>query len=466
MQTGYVIVAHTGSLIAVDPEGMFHIIPGFLHQDGRPLLRCDAALRPCVARDGALVPIDGLACSDPQWTDGAARIGLRRGDRYGSVHPNGTEIEFDRDTQQGWEYFLLLPEADLPAIARFAERAWLVPDAGQVVTPARATALCAIHAGKSEYRIDENIQALRALPPDATDVVLTRRTYCIGRFVAYRPLVYYACFGADAQFALLRASLDALLAVGRYDGDLCIITDRDDLRDWIPERFAGTLHILRKTPTRHEEFWRSRYEIADLEGIGAYGPILYVDTDVCAVADISIILHRIALSGKICVGTEEYPASITNPPSLLTVADSMGGTLFRMDGHDPGYRFGFNSGIIGFASMRIARDPFRRVAGTMDRLLRAGTWIPFMDQAVANYLFHKLGIVDTETLSGHVQAGTPTRLYSHVRPADTQVLVHFWATPGKDRETILRAMTATRLAERAAREAGRIRQHVTLPPSP
>ena len=448
MQPEFLVVTHMGSLIAVDTESnTLHSIPDFLNDDGRPLLACNSLLQFCIVQNNTCIPIDNLNIFAPRWTDGAARVGLQRNGRFGSAHPHGGPITFDRELQKEWEYFLLLRSFDIDAIREFASRSWFVPDADLIITPKQMMNYCSFKVGKCNFQLDENIQTLRNHSKESKNIILTRHEYCISRFISYRPLIYYVCFGEDDQFSLLNAALESLVDIGLYQGDLCIITDRNDLDEWIPRNFKGSLHILHKPAACREEFRCSRYELDSLQDINSFGPILYMDTDVCVSDRISILLKRISLSNKICAGREEYSNTVAVPPSLLTVAEAVGSKLFHRDGYDPGYKFGFNSGVMGFASISIADEAFRQVVQIIKRRMQTGEWLPYVDQPVANYVFHKLGIFDFKSLSGYIQVGTHNRLYSYIHPAEVQVLIHFWAVRSKDREKTIRNFTASRKEE-------------------
>jgi len=232
----------------------------------------------------------------------------------------------------------------------------------------------------------------------------------------HNPLIYYTCFGPDAQFESLRQSLLSLIEFGNYYGDICIITDRQSLDTWLPEGLPGTVHIVVRNSVNTAEYRCQRYQISDVEIMAAYGPILFLDTDVRIVSSVSEVLRSIASSERVCAG--------------MTRQASLRKKVLPLQAEAAGrFTWGINTAVIGFASVRVAKRSFDQIVTTLQTMASVQDWLFFVDQIVASHVLQQTNALDETTLSSFIQ----TEISSHTintGPVNTNfVFVHLWATP-------------------------------------
>jgi hypothetical protein len=262
---------------------------------------------------------------------------------------------------------------------------------------------------------------MRVVLPDGAMLHLAR----------YRPLVCFAVFGSDAYYGCLGVALQSLATFGAFDGTICIAADRPrgQLRRHIPAAFQDRwLH--RPLDPRSGLF--ARYDMASW-GLGEFGPVLYMDTDVVANAPLTPLLIQLAGSRFLHIATENRlaPQLAGRLPAAYggEVADWFGHWLLS---HDPRlasrpFVMG-SSGIIGFASVADASATFASVRA-LRRQVRPELIGSFTDQPLLNYALQTLDCGEYQLLDRFVdfarsadQAGTEQR-----------GLMHFHAGVGNDR---------------------------------
>lgn len=299
--------------------------------------------------------------------------------------------------------------------------------------------------GKRGYGFMRNRQALRLASAGAQDILLTREAYIVDRYLRYRPLVYYVVHGPDYQFELLRVSIESLLLQGQYQGDIAVITDRADISRFIPKSFTGQLHTVVTARGAKENYSICRFEIASLPGVEVYQPILYLDTDVACENPLDILLGRVVLSQKICVGVEDHPwAPMT--PALYDLSKSVGKLFFEREGTLPRERHGFNSGIMGFRNVEVVRQAFAMIQALVMRTIGEKNFIG--NQGASNYVIQKLMMADVTAFSDLIRIGIQDQIYAYRDAHPTPVLVHFWGVPRDERRITV------------------MRRHAKLPPGP
>jgi len=366
-----------------------------------------------------------------------SKFSMREGGFYASTPPEGGKVLFNRPERGDWEYFYLIDIDFYYAINYLRNTKLFDIDNNRLAEAHIYDGM--INVIDQAFPIMGNIEYILSFYKEKNDLCLFKNSYQFSSFSRYNPLLYIACFGDETRFKTAQACLDSFVEIGAYAGDICIITDLASPPLSLPTNYAGKLIITKFVPSGEWEYYFARYKIGLLDRIGSYGPILYVDTDVCCISDINILLQKVQLSGKICVGSEEYPEYIVYPPSLLKFAPSMGSELFEGDQYNPAFHFGFNSGIIAFPSYSIVENAFSlvwKIRGDLPQNLKKHT----LDQPIANYVFHKLGIVDYNTISGHILVGSSEALTPHNRPSENQILVHFWRSSSDNRTTDIRNM--------------------------
>ena len=104
--------------------------------------------------------------------------------------------------------------------------------------------------------------------------------------------------------------------------------------------------------------------------------------------------------------------------------------MLQLDGLDPRFYHGFNSGTLGIPN--IARhassiDLIARIIANHAALKGRGA-LPYVDQEIANYVSYRLAHFDTALLAPYVRVGGEDAVSLQSRRG----MVHFWATHGSD----------------------------------
>jgi hypothetical protein len=271
---------------------------------------------------------------------------------------------------------------------------------------------------------DGPLHGMRVVLPDGAMLHLAR----------YRPLICFAVFGSDAYYGCLGIALQSLAAFGNYDGTICIAADRPrgQLRRHIPAAFQDRwLH--RPLDTRSGLF--ARYDMAAW-GIGEFGPVLYMDTDVVANAPLHPLLTQLAGSRLLHIATENRlaPHLAGQRPAAYggAVADWFGHWLL---GHDPRlasrpFVMG-SSGIIGFGSLADASTAFATVRA-LRRQVRPELIGSFTDQPLLNYALQTLDCGEYQLLDRFVDFARSAERAG----AQRRGLMHFHAGVGNDRHKL------------------------------
>ncbi len=269
-----------------------------------------------------------------------------------------------------------------------------------------------------------SMHRMRVFLPDGAMLHLAR----------YRPLICFAVFGSDEYYGCLGVALQSLATFGNYDGTICIAADRPrgQLRRHLPAAFQDRW-LYRSLDPRSGLF--ARYDM-ETWGIGAFGPVLYLDTDVVANAPLTPLLTQLAGSSLVHIATENRlaPHLAGQLPAAYggEVADWFGHWLLR---HDPRlasrpFVMG-SSGIIGFGSVADACAAFASVRAVR-RQLRPEPIERFGDQPLLNYALQALDCGEYQLLDRFVDF---TRTAERAG-AERRGLMHFHAGVGNDRHKL------------------------------
>lgn len=445
-------LSHTGHPVVLDrQQQVFRCVP-WDQADPQNLLLCaplSSVQGPVSVRDDAGIPhaLAGYHTVVARHASAAMSGHLLADARFGCARRPGDVVTFDRDEPHAWETFIFAPCDWFEALRSRLSGRLLSIDRHELLTIETSIDAGQLRTGNARFDLVTNLEAFAQFD---RALVLRQEGYRFSMFRRYRPLVYFACSGEPPAFELLRESLRSLTRTGRYDGDICIITDRIELAAGLAADFPNPITVLSVELPDSDDYYFARYRIFDLPDFETYTAVIYVDTDVIFQDDVHILLRRICLSHGICVGSEEYEDIIVVPVSLIDVAPSLGSHLFAGDPFRTGYRYGFNSGIIGFAPSPAVEQAFRLVLETKERLLADGR--RELDQPVANYVFRKCELVDFTTISGYVAVGAKDAIHYHARPAERCVIVHFWRVAAAERHAVMQRVNAY-LAARHALDA-------------
>jgi len=334
-----------------------------------------------------------------------------------------------------WEGFTPVSDMEFGVLLNLFRSDWLIRSTGQFVPGSAVTAVPFHEINIGTVRADLRWQMPLDLSQWPNRLTLLRDGWSIQQICRYRPLVYFAAFGDEAIMAQFAIATRSLVDFGGYDGDIAVLTDRDpaEIERMLPRSVPSRCIVLPIEARDRMAFMAARYAIADWADGWKYQPILYVDTDTVFDADIASMLQAIALSDRLSAPVEHM--------SPLRSSAPVGAGLLQLDGHDPGSRYGFNSGTMGIPNLASHATTLRLIAKIVaNRASSEGREaLQFADQEIANYVGYRTGCFDTTLLSPYVRVGgegvTPTE--------GRRGLVHFWAVSGGERR-------AAKMAEYAA----------------
>jgi hypothetical protein len=347
-------------------------------------------------------------------------IVLTREGQYLSA-TNGTDTLALAAKAGDWEGFMPISDVDFGVLFSILRTDWLIRPTGQPVAGSDVAMVPFHELNIGPMKVDLRWQMPLDLSQWPNRLTLLRDGWRIVQICRYRPLVYFAAFGDDSIMAQCAIALRSLVDFGGYDGDIAILTDREPsaIGDLLPGFDHARLKLVRCDAQDRSAFMAARYAIADWAEGWNYQPILYVDTDTVFDAPIEPMLRAIALSDRASAPVEQL--------SPLSSSGPVGAGLLQLDGHDPAFRHGFNSGTIGIPNLAAHGNTLRLIARIIaNRATTKGRdALRYVDQEIANYVGYRLSCFDTTLLSPYVRIGGTAPI-----PTDGRCgLVHFWAVP-------------------------------------
>lgn len=218
-------------------------------------------------------------------------------------------------------------------------------------------------------------------------------------------IIWTCVYGDDTYFNILKVSLESLVNFGKYEGSICIFSDRAAATfDYVPEELQYKTTIL---PFPDEPNISIRYNC--VEHLPRDQDVyLYVDTDIVYDAPIAPVLWEIANTNSICFSSEifRYPdlkKSIkeiqrTNPQN----AEWFG--LGLIGENDPYWDNKFlpviNSGIIGSRDLAALLEASRWIKETIPKI-NSDYVKQYGDQPIVNVLMVQVEC-DTSKLTRYV----------------------------------------------------------------
>ena len=267
-----------------------------------------------------------------------AYIHLSDGNLFLCAEPDGS-ASFSRQRASGWESLLPVEADDLEALRFITENRWVHTSTGRICAAAlRADGTLRI--GALTFALEGNVPLPFARgagqPGKVRGFSIFRDGWKLEDFVLFRPLIIFVAFKSDAIFAMLELALKSLHAIGRYEGELLIITDRtiEQLEPIIPPGIRSRTHLWAREASGEMDFYASRYWVVDWPGALDFQPVLYLDTDVIVDRPVGDVLSMLVLSKTLSAQQEKF--------SLLQFYRLFCTSLFAEDRTVVECRFGFN----------------------------------------------------------------------------------------------------------------------------
>lgn len=203
-------------------------------------------------------------------------------------------------------------------------------------------------------------------------------------------LMWTCVYGNDTYFDILKVSLDSLIKFGKYEGSICIFSDRAAATfDYVPDELQNQTTIL---PFPVEPNISVRYNCVEKLPRN-YDVYLYVDTDIVYDAPIAPVLWEIANSNSICFSSEifRYPG-LNKPIKNLLGTNPQNAEWFGLSLIAPDNSYWdnrvlpvINSGIIGSNDFAALLEASRWIKETIPKI-DADYIKRYGDQPIVNIL--------------------------------------------------------------------------------
>lgn len=445
LRGSFALLSWHGTVCTVAPDGsqIRHERPDELGRD-RCLLVVGSAGGKQTRRlvDCLLRPIGGV---DMEILSGflGGTAALRINDRYLCAEVGGA-IKYDSEIVKEWESFFLV-EAERVInllemvggdwVSAYQKRKFRGVDVVNRLLPLHAGCVDIARAF-SDLRIDR-IDDDKDDEPYRVDVF--RESWRLERFERFKPLIYFVICG-HALLGQFRIAAESLFEIGRYQGEILVITDLDAgyILDCLPEEMHGRCRMRRVFASDYLDFVSARLLLGDMSEFANYQPIIYSDLDVIFDMPIEPILTSLLFQ-------DGFDAQVERE-NLAVAKDSTGKALFEYDDIRDYAGHGFNAGILGMPSFRICAGELRIVRDAICGYVktRGREGLAGRDQAMANYIFTKIG----RFCAGVIDRSTRVPLdRSDVISSGRAGFVHFWPF-GADREAAMqRYLDALRTIE-------------------
>jgi hypothetical protein len=269
-------------------------------------------------------------------------------------------------------------------------------------TPGRPIMMGTNHVRFVEFSVPLHVlddRQTQEEPEKTLSFNLVRDGWKVTTLYKYRPLVYYAAFGAREIFACLRLSIESLLTCGKWSHDILVMTSpayvvplREELD---PLALGERLHIAMVPGEDALDWCCARYRLDASPLFQTAQPLVYLDTDI-------ICDHPI----------DDLMVSLVRSNSIQFKAEGeIGEGGPESDGRWFGWRFleadgvpfdprasGFSSGAIGFANAAMAHTSFDAILKSAYGFAAVTGNRHYYDQPFANYVLRKQGRFATDIL--------------------------------------------------------------------
>lgn len=356
-------------------------------------------------------------------------VHLERDGAILSAAPTGGVTTWMRGEPREWERLLPIAESEFGQLLAVFSNDWVVRSNRRVVHSwaVRFEAGHALRLGEVSIPLARNLPLLTEAFPFRFTAL--RDGWRHDEVVLFKPLVYYAAYGAPAVHRQLHLSLRSLAEFGNYTGHVHVLTDLDVetiCREGGVARDRVSVQHL--APRDFAGFVGSKYAILEHDPAWSFQPLCFLDPDIIANAGLEAMLVEMALADTLTAPVEEVGPQRSWP--------SVGATLLQRDGRDPRFANGFNAGTLGIPNLPRHAHTLRTIRRIIENLLKqeGRESLRWVDQEVANYVSFVAARVDTVAISRFVRYGGGG---DAERPGPLTGLVHFWAAGKADRDQVM-----------------------------
>lgn len=355
---------------------------------------------------------------------------LERDGAFLSAGATGGNVTWTTAAPDSWERLLPIAENEMGQLVALFSNDWILRSTRRLVHPWQI-ALAPDHALKLG---ELTVPLARNLPLIGTDfpfrINLLVDGWRLEEIVLFKPLIYYAAYGAPAVHNQLFLSLASLHEFGRYTGDVHVLTDLtvERLREAVPALPAERTTVQALRPTDFTGYVASKYCILEHRPAWGFQPLCFLDPDIVINSNLRPMLIAMALADSLTAPLEDVGPLRSWPP--------VGGSLLQRDGREARFARGFNAGTLGIPNLRAHETTLRLIRRIIENLLKqeGRTSLEWVDQEVANYVSFLHAHVETAAVSRFVRFGAP---HDTETPGPLTGLVHFWATGKVGRDELM-----------------------------
>ena len=358
-------------------------------------------------------------------------VALEREGVFLSAGATGGSVIWVETAPLAWERLLPIADAEMGQLVTLFSNDWILRSTGALIHPWQIT-LAPDHA----LRLGElTVPLARNLPLIGPDFPFRFHVLAEGwrheEIVLFKPMVFYAAYGAPSVHHQLFLSLASLHEFGRYTGHVHVLTDLtlEQLREAVPALPAERTSVQPLSPTDFPGYVASKYCILEHGPAWGFQPLCFLDPDIVANAPLRPMLIAMAVADRLTAPLEDVGPLRSWPP--------VGGTLLQRDGREARFGRGFNAGTLGIPNLRAHETTLRLIRRVIENLLKqeGRTSLEWVDQEAANYVSFVHAQVDTASISRFVRYGAP---HDSETPGPCTGLIHFWATPKAGRDELMR----------------------------
>jgi hypothetical protein len=330
---------------------------------------------------------------------------IRRGELFYTAEPDGG-FSCTRSAGSFWERVILLKHDELKTIAAMRADDWVLPD-GTIISARNIVCEPDFILSFASRRIDLTQPGGITITETSGDHIAELRFIYGGWQVAsarrFRPLIYFAVFGPDHIFDMLRICLTSIVKNGNYAGYILILSDRSAalMETYVPPELIDRTVFSFREVTDHVSMMMERFDISDLP-LEEFQPILYLDADMICDGPIMPMLASCNIR-RLLFGSAEYSGlSISELDPAL--GEWFGRSLLEADGVNLDRVYALNSGAIAFSYKEFAVPIFNLMKITFKNVsANFPDLIGFGDQPVASYFLQSQSLIDSRGLNPFIR---------------------------------------------------------------
>ncbi|MFT8718976.1 MAG: glycosyltransferase family 2 protein [Acetobacter sp.] len=323
-------------------------------------------------------------------------IHLRTPHGYLSVN-NNNDISFSKPHPYGWETFRLISKEDLEILIDLSKCSLVFEGKWNKLSP-EGSSNETLKFGSINVSIDDYLTQFHQFPDEME--FFHYDDWSPSLIQIARPAIVYIIYGGGDIIRQFKYSIQSLCEFGKYRDEVIVVTDND--ANYIKNicASAGAINVTIIPSIGHDrmDYVGVRVRIFASTLFNKYRPVIYTDADIIFDQDCKELLDTSLKMNHISAAVEDG--------HYLDKDTSNGKTLFDEKPFNFSERpEGFNAGLMLIPSGRNFRKYFQAAYTALTRYVRKNgrNSIPYYDQSLLNYIFHKIHIFSKSPITEHNQ---------------------------------------------------------------